>query len=385
MSLWVAVADVGAGYTTILASGDSRAIVDFGARQERVALAGFERLTYYDHRHDHFLWDRFHGWPSWHHSAEALVISHPHRDHYSGLLGYARRRSVGDGSGSLLAAGAEFFHPRIPDNPEAHELLMRFMALDAVLSGVPEYQLGWAVAQSCDSPVTRTPLAAGMRVNIAHQDIDVLWPPRQLDATSVARLVSLVRAYDELADRAAEHDDTRLRDALEQVRRRGPADALYKLPEDLPRDRTHDEHLGEPVDYQEDLSEDRLGMQLKALRSAITNGANCLSLALATTDRRYVFLGDLDRSLHSAIAPLLADYEPTVIVSAHHGTHFDASLGQLRSRYVISSVGHPLAAHVRPEYAAMGMHLRTDHAGDIAVWVDGQHTSIGTCDCHQRR
>jgi glyoxylase-like metal-dependent hydrolase (beta-lactamase superfamily II) len=380
VSIGVAVADVGAGYTTVLAGRDTRAIVDFGARREHVALDGFDRLWDFDGHHRHFLWNHCQGWLFWYRPSNAIVISHPHRDHYRGLLGYANRRARGDAA--LLESGSEFFHPRIPDNTEARELLLRLAALDQVLSGVPEYQLGWAVGQSCDGPVERLPLAAGMQVQIADHEIDVLWPPLDLDSTSGARLAGLVRAYDDLARVAAEENDPRLREALEQVRERGPADALYSIPEERQRER---DTPSREIDDDGDVLEGRVNAQMQKLRLAITRGANCLSLAFATTDRRYVFLGDLDRALHPAIAPLLADYEPVVVVSAHHGTHFDPSLAQLRSRYVISSVGPPLSANVRSEYATMGMHLRTDQAGDIAVWVDGRNANVVTCDCHKDR
>lgn len=39
----------------------------------------------------------------------------------------------------------------------------------------------------------------------------------------------------------------------------------------------------------------------------LDSGANLLSLVFATTDRQYVFLGDLDESIHPEVVPALED------------------------------------------------------------------------------
>lgn len=103
---------------------------------------------------------------------------------------------------------------------------------------------------------------------------------------------------------------------------------------------------------------------------------------LSTRPQRYVFLGDLDESLHPEIIGDLVDQDHELLLSAHHGTHLGPDLLRLQSRCVVSSVGPPrLDRRVRPEYASIGTHLRTDTAGDVMVWMHGTGTHLATCDC----
>ena len=180
------------------------------------ALHGLERLLDpHHHRHHRFSWPRWH-WPLA--RTTSLVISHPHRDHFSGLLAHARSREASGRPPLLEGQPARFFHPRIPVNPEASSFVMHFVALETVLSGVPEYELGWAVASCTDGPVRRIPLQIGSRMKLADHECDVLWPPDELSPGVSLRLQRLVDAYNALAARAAKNDDRRLLDALAGVR-----------------------------------------------------------------------------------------------------------------------------------------------------------------------
>lgn len=378
------MSDVGAGYTTILSGNESSAIVDFGSSGYTAALHGLERLID-PRRHHHYPWPRRH-WPFA--PAGSLVISHPHRDHFSGLLAYASIRGASGRPPLLEGQPARFFHPRIPTNPEASSFVVHLVALETVLSGVPEYQLGLAVATCADGPVRRIPLQIGSRMELADHECDVLWPPNELSPGVSLRLQRLVDAYDALAARAAERDDRRLLDALVRVREASDivpdSDVAihYEVPDRTERDRFPELPLQREVPSGEK-SDDPLVKEMHTLRSAMTSGANCLSLAFATKDRRFVFLGDLDKSLHGEVAPLLADEKCGVIVSAHHGTHYGSALDGVRSDYVLSSVGGSLSERVDDGYSRMGMHLRTDIAGDITASLFGRSIDVTTCSCHR--
>jgi len=311
-----------------------------------------------------------------------LVISHPHADHYNGLLRCASSGTGGVGRGPLLVDGATFFHPRVPENPEARNLLFRLMALNTVLSGLPETALSSAVVACAAGGIARQPLMRGDAITLAGQPVDVLWPPKTLDARSSSRLQRLVQSYDDLAADAAQQGDEQLLRVLATIRDRweNVEDALYgptyasselrerETPPVLDGDLSDDEGI---VERERDTAD-----SLRSLRHAITRGANLLSLVLATADRRYAFLGDADASVHGDVASVLVDYELEVLMSAHHGTYFSPELSHLKSRYVISSVGPPLLANVRDEYDRIGMHLRTHRAGDITAWVSDSGTWV---------
>src|SRR5262245_16891850 len=94
----LAVADVGAGYTTLLAGRTTAAVIDFGAPSERASMAGLDRLMWSKPHARHRDWVFPSRWFRQFGSANDILISHPHRDHYNGLLGYAKRRARGEDS-----------------------------------------------------------------------------------------------------------------------------------------------------------------------------------------------------------------------------------------------------------------------------------------------
>ncbi len=354
--------------------------MDFGARRGSTAVRALERMTLRR------------GWPWWRPSDlrpwarepfSAFLLSHPHADHYNGLLKLAATARDERIATPLLGEGAAFYHPRLPEDPEAGEVVLRLVALNRVLSGIPELALGQAIAACATGPVTRQPLSRGDSLTLAGESFDVLWPPQTLPSQTKARLRTLIRRFDALAEQAAERDDPRLKQTLESLRQRaviGIEAALYNVPDSTSDERWvgfEDRDLSDlPGAADED--DGSMTESLRALRRAISAGANLLSLAVTTVDRRYIFLGDLDESLHAEVAVELIGHEPEVVSSAHHGTHFGPALGQLRSRYVISSVGAPLAGDLRREYGTMGMHLRTDRAGDIVAWIGDCGTHVWT-------
>jgi hypothetical protein len=268
----------------------------------------------------------------------------------------------------------------------AAEFLAREVALERVMSGRPDHALTHVLSACCAGrPVSRTPLSQDKPVELAGEFFDVLWPPKHLPSGAVAKLRKLVDQYDAVADETARKGDTRLKDSLERMGKPNTVDiedAMYG-PAEPPHDadpqwaeRAKYDLTDEPAIQDND---DPHYKQLEALAQTVKEGANLLSLVLASkAHRRYVFLGDLDESLHGAIAPELVDSEPEVVSYAHHGTHFGSALKKLHSRYVISSVGKPLTGNVKPGYSAMGMHLRTDRAGDIGVLIDSPHTYVWT-------
>ena len=163
---------------------------------------------------------------------------------------------------------------------------MRFVALETVLSGVSEYQLGLAVASCTDGPVQRIPLQIGSRMELADHECDVLWPPNELSQGVSLRLQRLVVAYDALAARAAERDDRRLLDALAQVRETSDivpdsdVPIHYDVPDRTERNRFPEFSLQSESPGVETSDKEPLTQEMQTLRSAMTSGANCLFLGL---------------------------------------------------------------------------------------------------------
>jgi len=384
----VGIASVGAGYTTIMASGHGAALVDFGAPRGQDALRTLERFS--DRRHPR----PSHWWPGWRWwpgpEFTEFVVSHPHADHYSGLLRLAKMQSGKERQESLIRSGGTFFYPMVPRNPDAQRLVFLLAQLNKVISYLPENVLGCAVAATSDGPIRGRPLKRGDEIELAGIHVDVLWPPPLLDERTTARLRNLVREYEQIAEEAAERGDERLIRAVEAVRE--PTDdlqmteRLYGIPEDREQSglsEIEDDFSEEGERERSNLLDDRnFDIRLRRLRTSISRGANLLSLVLATRPQRYVFLGDLDESLHPDIIGDLVDQDHELLLSAHHGTHFGPDLLRLQSRYVVSSVGPPrLDRRVRPEYASIGTHLRTDTAGDVMIWMHDAGTHLATCNC----
>ena len=174
----------------------------------------------------------------------------------------------------------KFYHPRIPDNPEALGLVQRLVAIWTVLSGIPEYRLGHAVATCASGPAMRIPLQTSYALELTGGQFDVLWPPAELSQGLSSRLERLVDAYDALAAQAARQDDRRLIDALNGVREmdelNGDDDAasLYHFPEHAQESRFPDLWTA-GRETNEDITDDPLVEKMKLLRASIVSGANC--------------------------------------------------------------------------------------------------------------
>jgi hypothetical protein len=392
VTLTIVTANVGAGYTGVLAGRGQTALIDCGGADEgAAAVDALSRLT------------ERHCWPWWWNLRspgkeplpfDAFVLSHPHLDHYNGLVALAN--NANPAMPPLLKADARFYHPRLPSDPVAAEATIRMVALDCVFSGIPDFAIAQAVDACAGTHVPNEPLSQGDSLELAGECFDVLWPPEHLPSGAIAKLRRLIKLYDEFAREAEDKGDLTLKHQLDRLREGDHPDYASDHPRDADHasgleaaiyaragkrqhdDRPSPEHRqpvplsAPPISHVEhpDYVE-----RLKELRTAFTNGGNLLSLVLASKGAcRYVFLGDLDKSLHGRVTPSLIDHKPELVSSAHHGTHFSPKLKGLRSRYVVSSVGKPLTSKVKPGYSAMGMHLRTDEAGDIGVRIDPPFT-----------
>jgi beta-lactamase superfamily II metal-dependent hydrolase len=383
VSLMIVTADVGAGYTGVLVGPDETALIDFGGERRSGPTDALSRVS------EPYCWP---WWGSLRTSRvdprpfDAFLLSHPHEDHYNGLLAFARQRRNDQTLPPLLTAEAPFYHPRLPTDRVAAEFLAREVALERVMTGRPEDALIRVLSQCAGRQVPREPLSQGDTVTLAGEPFDVLWPPKVLPPHATAQLHNLVQRYNTLADRAEADGDSSLKRALDRLPERDTGsieDVVYGSAETSREDDQQWLEQGEhdltdkpPV---QDSDDSRHTKRLRDLQKAVTNGANLLSLVLASeVDRRYVFLGDIDESLHGAIAPALVEFTPEVVSSAHHGTHFGSALKKLHSRYVVSSVGGKLENNVCSEYDSMGMHLRTDKAGDIFALMLSGRTAVWT-------
>lgn len=383
----VGIASVGAGYTTFMAAERGVALVDFGAPKGRDALRALERFSGRHRRNPAHWWLGWRSWPG--PGFTEFVVSHPHADHYSGLLRLASRPTR-DRDADLIQPGGTFYYPMVPRSPDAQRLVFFLARLNEVISHLPENVLGRAVAATSHGPIRGCPLTRGDEIELAGVRVDVLWPPLSLDERTTVRLRNLVREYEQVAEEAAERGDERLIRAVELLRE--PTDdlriteRLYGIPEE-PERPSFSEFDDDFLDDRErqrspNLDDPGFYARLRRLRSSISRGANLLSLVLATRPQRYVFLGDLDESLHGEIVGDLVDEDHEVLISAHHGTHLAPELLRLQSRFVVSSVGPPrLDRRVRAEYASIGTHLRTDTAGDVLIWMNDTGTHLATCDC----
>ena len=379
MDLAVRVLDVGAGFTGVLRScddvwPDQTALVDFGAQSGSRATAALQRHTSW--------WFR----PAL--PVEMFVLSHPHLDHYNGLLEYAmQRRSGVKAYPPLFAADSTFHHPRIPDDADSREFLLRLASVNAVASDVPDIAIAASISVCAAGVVNREPLARGMRFSVAGEACEVLWPPQTLPDNARARLRTLVDRYDTLANELQELDDSRLHNELAGMREAAaldPESVIYGRATEITAESLEEAEKrpgGQSSPSDQSIppdAESQIQASIKSLQDALSDGGNLLSLVFTSIDRRFVFLGDLDRSLHGEVAVDLMSYSPELVISAHHGTHFGDPLTELTSRYVISSVGGSLAGKVRSGYDQMGMHLRTDRAGDISALLNQGSTRIWT-------
>ena len=215
-------------------------------------------------------------------------------------------------------------------------------------------------------PFSSRPLSQGDTFTIGSLDFKVLWPPKKITIRNAParRIIEALKAFWEAIDM-----DPQLR-AIYQELRYPDRTFLKKLTEPTEMKFHGEENeLKIPTKYYSYLRVYRnMHPTVRKANAEIRRAANHLSLAFVSTDNSILFLGDLESPEIRKLRGDIQDQEYRILITPHHGTHWDSTLFRVRSKYALSSVGPRWVRYVRVEFDNISnVHYKTFCSGDIQI------------------
>ena len=294
---------------------------------------------------------------------DTFFLSHFHADHYNGLFKCMRFRPLS------CPSVEQVYFPRVPRFPHREDFLRCLLAMNHRLMGDTTGGMEADFLRIMQRINHRTfryrCLSSGENVHVGGTELEILWPPRAIDDQHTLKVI--VKAISDFE--AAKEQDMTLRRVYDSLGESGEIRPYVGDEErgEL-RGRGDEEHeLGDFPREVRDLP-DVVRRANKSLRAA----ANHLSLAFHE-DNRFLFMGDLEGyEIRQVVADLLQKERNhfVVLITPHHGTHWQQDLGRLRAWWAISSVGDQLLRHVCPQFKSIARRsLFTHLSGDVEVPV----------------
>ncbi len=111
--------------------------------------------------------------------------------------------------------------------------------------------------------------------------------------------------------------------------------------------------------------------EIEKINGEIKGVCNHLSLAFFETNKRILFLGDLEKNEIAKICDKLeskgiSNFE--ILITPHHGTHWHDRLKNLKFEYSVSSIGDNLTRYFKQQFLCVSQHcLLTSCFGDLIV------------------
>lgn len=295
---------------------------------------------------------------------QAFFVSHFHVDHYNGLFQWEHSRPC------PFPMIEQAFFPRVPVFPQ-RETLMRFMLamnhwIMGDTTGSMEADFLGVLSRINFRPFRYRSLSAGETIQLGGAQLDVLWPPRVLDDERSLKVIRTAISDFE----AAREEDEVLRRIYEAIGGKGEIRPYVGGEGQWGELPGHGERLRMKGEVPFPMEPRELRDAVKRANDSLRSAANHLSLAFHE-DNRLLFLGDLESNqIKQVVSELLSKDRDHffVIITPHHGTHWQRDLDRLRAWYAISSVGEGLFRHVSPDFKLLAEEcLLTYLNGDIEV------------------
>jgi beta-lactamase superfamily II metal-dependent hydrolase len=290
---------------------------------------------------------------------EVFVLSHLHVDHYNGLLAhYLLRRP-------RSAKIDEVYFPRIPTFKDRERFALYLFAINQRVmgnfTGSMEADFLNTLSGINMNGFRYRSLVAGDTIKVDNLTLTVLWPPESIDDRSTLKTIKM--ALSAFEDALAEDEPLRLiYRRIEQGGRIEP----YLIDRMTIGEKGIIDYYVEQAPFpaeREDIPE-----VIERANTALRKAANHLCLAFRE-DNGVLFLGDLEiNELKKSVKNLKTqgNLDFQVLITPHHGTHWQKDLDQIRCVWAITSVGTKLFKRVSPNYKGIAQaHWVTHLLGDF--------------------
>lgn len=295
---------------------------------------------------------------------EVFILSHFHKDHYNGLLEPSRESST-----YKRFNFNKVYHPRMPIFDRDEELAYALFTINKRVlgdkSGVPQRDFLQVISKlNRNQDFEYKSLSKGDKIE---DEFEVLWPPFRLEDGNIKKSVrSALRDF----QTALEEDDI-TKKIYESLKKENIFERLRRR-----------ENSGEApaVDTAETYKQIEFKSIERELPSAVEDAneslrdvANRLSLAFEKQDD-ILFLGDLESyEIEKSLRDLMNQHDNlsySLLLPAHHGTHWHDILDNINVDYVVASCGKRLHKYLELKYKDISeLYFATQINGDVLLRI----------------
>lgn len=282
-------------------------------------------------------------------NADALVLSHFHKDHYDALVSYAFNRTP-----RVLQNIQQLFLPIIVSNEQyvqdlfnkiiAQQILSQYNKRPQALVNIPiDAFIMILVGALTQRPLlTIRALHQGQTFSMVNQRYDVLWPSIDVIHRYRDSIEEVLHEFNQVYE-----EDENMRIAIRTIRELGGSlwtEGVQRIEinHNQAQGILEDVYNRPEEDWQRKVNQRFTDAQIK-LNKKLARIANHLCLAFRNND--WLFFGDLESNDLSNVMTYLNRQgwlHYNLIVAAHHGTHSNFSMHRLHTRYCIASQGDGL-------------------------------------------
>jgi beta-lactamase superfamily II metal-dependent hydrolase len=311
-------------------------------------------------------------------SPDTFVLSHFHLDHYSGLYHAVDALKH---SKNLLDI-SRFYYPIVPMTSDVD--MTKFLRVELFVNAlmavkktsILEFDLNELVRKISKhgSRMHSEALREGSRFKEGDLNFEVLWPPEKLCSIKISKRVQKVLInFEDFLERypkISELYNRCIRNInVDNFTQAGEHKINYQNYE---KSSEYDVAALERILVQMNKIERELfENEIKKINGEIKKVSNHLSLAFFETNKKILFLGDLEQNEISMICDTLKskgirNFE--ILITPHHGTHWHDKLKNLKFEYSVSSIGGNLTRYFKQEFLCVSHYcLLTFCFGDLMV------------------
>lgn len=327
------MADVGHGLSLAFQFYDSNFHIDCGGDKNRYKKAYLNLLC---------------------NDPEIFILSHFHSDHYNALA-YAKNNKLPKTNIEKL------YFPRIPDGIiKKTEFLRCLLTINYFIlgnkTGSMELDLINLIQSLSNRIINFKPVSQG---DIIENGIEILWPPRRLVEENInSQVKNAIAEFERIKKRYPVLDEIYEKIKTDNYFQEGN----FKADDNKNNlDNTSNKNLNNIEIY--------IYKEIRELNKTFRKVANYFSVAFRL-DNDILFMGDLEES---DIGIILENIEKDgnhyrVLITPHHGTHWNDNFYKFHFKYAISSEGSKYFGYLKPGFGRVSSCFKCTYlCGDIAL------------------
>ncbi len=391
----VFMADVGDGLCCFEGNRNEYIQFDWGSIRKDYALNGYLRILNNNYAHRMFIPIS----PTPH----SFLLSHYHYDHYSGLI--AAMENNKKKPSSVRWRPEKVYLPGMPKIYEStSEEIINFQTYIFCMSAYLAYRLGSNKTSiehdfikltqvlcrqsggNLKFPDDFMRLYQGDKFQVGAEEYEVAWPPRVINSKFILnKIKTAIESYEAAKDNdkdfGAFASDMELGikskiDRMTEYETISEVNSVYinevyaeEGNKNWEAGEVRQEYLEQTLDGA-DIDNISLSTSIYEANKKLKEAANYLSLVVFKKNN-FLMMGDATKEVHPQIVRyLLSNSHPfyRVIVTPHHGTHWDNALFKLKGNIALVSNGNQRVSGYKKEWGQINYYvLSTYHNSDIFV------------------